>query len=431
MRRLTTLYIAMFLSLISLCSAQQQNHPSTAGSQNISSPGLVYIQNTTSPQTANFDITGNGVVWGTLQGNFIQGNKINNYGAYQVGGTNVLSIGLATDGNLFVGSGAGPGTVQGAGQGNAFLGYQTGYHNTTGFNNVFSGAQAGFSNTTGGGNVYAGFQAGYSNQTNGHNTAIGSWAGFANIGYANTFLGDSAGSQNTTGSSNVFVGFGAGSLNFSGNNDIYIGTYGPESGSEDGAIRIGNQNQSAAFISGIYGTNVHGNYVYISANGQLGTASSSRRFKEQIKDMGDSTDALMKLRPVTFLYKPEFANGDRTLQYGLIAEEVAEIYPDLVSYEKDGKTPYTVRYQYLASMLLNEVQKQYHRADEQGQLIESQQKQIEGQRSQIEVQRTEITAQSQQIENLKQELQLQNASMQERMSKLESLVDRKTTVARK
>ena len=77
--------------------------------------------------------------------------------------------------------------------------------------------------------------------------------------------------------------------------------------------------------------------------------------------MGDSTSALMKLRPVTFLYKPEYANGEQTLQYGLIAEEVAKIYPELVAYDNDGQ-PYSVRYQYLSNMLLNEVQKQYRRA---------------------------------------------------------------------
>ena len=77
--------------------------------------------------------------------------------------------------------------------------------------------------------------------------------------------------------------------------------------------------------------------------------------------MGDSSSALMKLRPVTFLYKPEYDKGPRTLQYGLIAEEVAEVYPDLVAYDPEGK-PYTVKYQYLTTMLLNEVQKQYHRA---------------------------------------------------------------------
>ena len=124
--------------------------------------------------------------------------------------------------------------------------------------------------------------------------------------------------------------------------------------------------------------------------------------------MGDSTDALMKLRPVTFLYKPEYARGDRTLQYGLIAEEVAKVYPELVAYDKDGQ-PYTVRYQHLAPMLLNELQKQYRQAEEQSRVIAEQQAQIRDQQ--------------QQIEGLKQQLQVQNASLQERLSRLEKLAD--------
>jgi hypothetical protein len=91
--------------------------------------------------------------------------------------------------------------------------------------------------------------------------------------------------------------------------------------------------------------------------------------------MGDITSALMNLRPVTFYYKHEYDNGPRTLQYGLIAEEVAKIYPDLVAFNPDG-SPYTVRYQYLSSMLLNEVQKQYHRERQQAEVIQSQQQQI-------------------------------------------------------
>ncbi len=116
--------------------------------------------------------------------------------------------------------------------------------------------------------------------------------------------------------------------------------------------------------------------------------------------MGDSTAALMKLRPVTFVYKPEYANGERALQYGLIAEEVAKVYPELVAYDKDGQ-PYSVRYQYLSTMLLNEVQKQYRRAEAEAEQIKTQQ---------------------QEIETLRQQLQLQDASLQERLSRLEKLV---------
>jgi hypothetical protein len=114
----------------------------------------------------------------------------------------------------------------------------------------------------------------------------------------------------------------------------------------------------------------------VDSNGQLGTIVSSRRFKEQIRDMGDSSRALMNLRPVTFLYKPEYDKGQRTLQYGLVAEEVAEVYPDLVAYDPDGK-PYTVKYQYLTTMLLNEVQKQYHRAEAEAKVITEQEEKIE------------------------------------------------------
>ena len=95
-----------------------------------------------------------------------------------------------------------------------------------------------------------------------------------------------------------------------------------------------------------------------TTTGQLGVASSSRRFKEQILDMGEGSSRLFQLRPVTFFYKPQYDDGSHTLQYGLIAEEVAKVYPDMVAYDKDGQ-PYTVKYQYLAPMLLNELQKQH------------------------------------------------------------------------
>jgi DNA repair exonuclease SbcCD ATPase subunit len=144
--------------------------------------------------------------------------------------------------------------------------------------------------------------------------------------------------------------------------------------------------------------------VYVNSNGQLGTQTSSLRFKEQIADMGDSTSALMKLRPVTFVYKPEYQNGDRTLQYGLIAEEVAQVYPELVAYDNDGQ-PYSVRYQYLTPMLLNEAQRQYRRAEAQAEVIKSQEQKIDSQQSQIE-------------------------EMQQRLSRLEALIGARVNTAR-
>ena len=129
-------------------------------------------------------------------------------------------------------------------------------------------------------------------------------------------------------------------------------------------------------MAGIYGvTSASGVPVFINSNGQLGTQTSSRRYKEEIREMGDATAALMKLRPVTFYYKHEYDNGPRTLQYGLIAEEVAKVFPELVAYNTDG-SPYTVRYQFLSSMLLNEVQKQYRRGQDQAEVIQAQEQQI-------------------------------------------------------
>jgi len=346
-----------------------------------------YVQNGTSQQSsANFNISGNG-----------SANSFNTVTTYQIGSSSVLGIGSSNDQNLFVGVGAGSNNIAGQGTSNVFSGYQAGYSNTYGHGNTFSGYRAGYSNTgTSGGD-----------------------------GSFNVFFGSMAGSSNTTGTFNIFVGDSAGTTNQAGDNDIYIGSDGnPAGGDESDTIRIGTPSgdgfgQSAAYIVGIYNAGVDDNGVpvYVDDNNKLGISVSSRRFKEQIEDMGDSTSPLMKLRPVTFLYKPEYSKGHRTLQYGLIAEEVAEVYPELVAYDKDGQ-PYTVRYQYLAPMLLNEVQKQYRRAEQQSEIVASQQAQIR--------------AQQQEIEGLRQQLQLQNASLQERLSRLEKLADSQAqTVARK
>ncbi len=139
--------------------------------------------------------------------------------------------------------------------------------------------------------------------------------------------------------------------------------------------------QTSAYIAGIYG-GVPGSPnspVCVDANGTLGTTGcsstpSSRRFKEQITDMGDRSSKLFQLRPVTFLYKPQYDDGSHALQYGLIAEEVAELYPDMVGYDKDGQ-PSSVKYQSLTPMLLNEVQKQNAQLQSQGEAIQLQREQ--------------------------------------------------------
>jgi hypothetical protein len=389
-----------------------------------------YIQNGTSQQTtANFNISGNG-----------SANSFNSVTTYQIGGNSVVSIGNPVNPeNLFLGVGAGASDVSEQGQYNVFTGFQAGYSNTTGSSNTFAGFgagtlnttgsqnaffgyqagnvntlgadnaffgnQAGYSNILGTDNAFFGYQAGYSNIGSGNgdgseNTFSGYQAGYSNtasyntfsgyqaglsntLGQANTFNGYQAGYSNIGGNGNIAIGFGGGLNLTTGNNNIDVGNPGCNYPcSESNVIRIGGDvgtgygPQTAAYMVGIYGVNVGGIPVQINSNGQLGAQTSSRRFKEQIADMGDSTSALMKLRPVTFLYKPEYSKSDRTLQYGLVAEEVAKVYPELVAYDKDGQ-PYTVRYQYLAPMLLNELQKQHAVVSAQQDVIQSQQEQID------------------------------------------------------
>jgi hypothetical protein len=153
------------------------------------------------------------------------------------------------------------------------------------------------------------------------------------------------------------IGYSAGSNVTTNSGNIYIDNSGEST--DNGTIRIGSF-ESATFIQGIYGVTTGFNDavpVLVDMNGQLGTISSSRRYKEDIHDMGDASSGLLRLRPVTFRYQKPFADGSKPMQYGLIAEEVAEIYPDLVVRSADGQIE-TVKYQLLDPMLLNEVQKQ-------------------------------------------------------------------------
>jgi hypothetical protein len=202
-------------------------------------------------------------------------------------------------------------------------------------------------NTGGVGNTASGYLAMNLNTTGNYNTANGFFA-----------LG-----LDSTGSNNIAIGYQAGYSILGGSNNIDVGNQGGLA--DSGVIRIGTQGtQTATSIAGIYGAAPTTNanlLVCIDATGTLGTTGcsntpSSQRFKDQIADMGDTSSKLLQLRPVTFLYKPEYDDGSHSLQYGLIAEEVAKLYPEMVGYDKDGQ-PNSVKYQSLAPMLLNEVQK--------------------------------------------------------------------------
>src|SRR6266498_2248475 len=237
--------------------------------------------------------------------------------------------------------------------------------NTTGGFNTATGAGALNLNTTGGSNTASGYFALFSNTTGSNNTANGASALNNNTtGFSNTATGIQALFNNTIGSDNIALGFLAGVNLTTGSNNIYIGTSGGSSG-ESAKIRIGTQGtQTATFIAGISGVTVPGGVgVIVGTNGKLGTTTSSARYKEQIKPMDKMSEAIHSLRPVTFRYKQEL-DPEGILQFGLVAEEVAKVHPDLVARDEEGK-PYTVRYEAVNAMLLNEFLKEHRRVEEQ------------------------------------------------------------------
>jgi hypothetical protein len=239
--------------------------------------------------------------------------------------------------------------------------------NTTGDSNTASGTFALSSNTTGGNNTASGFAALFSNTTGEYNTASGTRAGGKQTGSYNTSLGAEAAFRGDllddtlllTGNNNIAVGYQAGSQwganNTAISNNIAIGHVG--GATDANTIRIGTS-QTRTFIAGIRGIRVTKTQaVLVDANGQIGTSRSSIRYKEDVHTMGDASNPLMNLRPVTFRYKEAESDGSKPIQYGLIAEEVEKVMPDLVIYNAQG-TPESVAYETLPSLLLNEYQKQ-------------------------------------------------------------------------
>ncbi|MGD0905059.1 MAG: tail fiber domain-containing protein [Terracidiphilus sp.] len=188
-------------------------------------------------------------------------------------------------------------------------------------------------------------------------------------GWFNTTLGPWALASNTTGGWNIAVGIYAGYYNLDWTNyNIEIGSYGAST--DNRVVRIGS-GQTAFYAAGVDGTAIGGSIpLYINSNGQLGTVNSSIRFKEDVHDMAAASDGLMRLRPVTFRYKQPYADGSKPIDYGLIAEEVAEVYPDLVVKGADGQIQ-TVQYQKLTPMLLNELQKQHKQLEQQIAAVEN------------------------------------------------------------
>jgi endosialidase-like protein len=255
-----------------------------------------------------------------------------------------------------------------SGKDNTAIGASALFSNVEGGENTAVGYQALADNTGGGGDTATGWQALQSNTTGSENTATGIQALLNNTrGFENTANGFLALGGNIIGNFNIALGANAGT-DTTGSNNIDIGNIGVAG--EANTIRIGNTvatlyndgithpAQTHTFIAGIRGrttANANAIPVVIDSAGQLGTTSSSGRFKKEIKPMDKASEAILALKPVTFHYKSDSAG---TPQFGLIAEEVAAVNPDLVVRDENGEI-YTVRYDAVNAMLLNEFLKEH------------------------------------------------------------------------
>ena len=276
--------------------------------------------------------------------------------------------------------------------------------NTTGFENTATGVDALAVNTTGFQNTADGIFALNLNTTGYRNTATG-FAALANntTGRNNTADGLDALKNNTTGNNNIALGFEAGNKLFTGSNNIYIGSHGDFSQSR--TIRIGDPStHERTAIAGISGVTVAaGVGVIIDASGQLGTVVSSARFKEGIKPMEEASEAILRLKPVTFRYKHDL-DPEGIPQFGLVAEDVEKVNPDLVARDEQGK-PYTVRYEAVNTMLLNEFLKDHKKVESLEKAVAEQQKDNAAMRSMLKEQAAQIQKVSARLEVTKTEAQ--------------------------
>jgi Chaperone of endosialidase len=251
------------------------------------------------------------------------------------------------------------------GIGNTAIGSQALYRNTT-HSNTAIGVSALFSNTSGVGNTAIGSYSLNDNIVGGDNTATGSSALQNNIGSLNTANGALALFHNTSGAANTAIGnYALG--NSTGSNNTALGaSAGNGVTTASNVICIGTPGfnvSNRCFIGNIYGVMAgFGTAVYINSSGQLGTSTSSQRFKDNIKPMGKASEAILALKPVTFHYKKNL-DPEGIPQFGLVAEEVEKVNPDLVIRDKEGK-PYTVRYDQVNAMLLNEFLKEHKTVQE-------------------------------------------------------------------
>ena len=282
------------------------------------------------------------------------------------------------------------------------------WSNTHGSLNTAIGDNALFSNTVGFQNTAVGGWALVNNNTGNANVAIGSLAAYSNFtGGGNTAVGEQALFDNQSGNYNIALGFAAGTRT-TGSNNIVIGDIGVEG--ESNTIRIGGDGfgggpQTAAFIAGISGTAVVGDAVVVDGNGQLGTVASSARFKKNIKPMDKTSEAILALKPVSFQYR---SDSKGIPQFGLIAEEVAKVNPDLVVRNRNDEI-YSVRYEAVNAMLLNEFLKEHRTVQDLKSTVAKQEATIAQQQTSFQ---SKLAEQQKQIDALTAGLQKVSAQLE-------------------
>ncbi|MGC1321019.1 MAG: tail fiber domain-containing protein [Candidatus Udaeobacter sp.] len=332
-------FTAVALGLLALCPGMQAVSPPPDGGY----PG----QNTAEGQSALSRLAGGtyntALGWATL--------------GFNVTGNFNTAVGAATllnnTGDENTATGAGALLSNTSGDDNTANGAFALFNNTAGHSNTATGADALLSNTTGTSNTANGIGALHSNTTGGQNTANGAGALFDNTaGAQNTAMGDDALANNTTGGNNIALGFGAAGKVMTASNVICIGA-------------SGNNVDNSCYVGNIFGaTASNGVAVLVNSNGRLGTVTSSKRFKQDIKRMDNVSEALYSLKPVSFRYQKQVdPEGTSATQLGLVAEDVEKVNPNLVVRDKEGK-PYSVRYDQVNAMLLNEFLKEHKTVQE-------------------------------------------------------------------
>jgi hypothetical protein len=317
---------------------------------------------------------------------------------------------VALTGCCNTGSGAFALSANTAGSNNTGSGVFALYSNTTGDANTAAGTSALFYNTTGFDNTASGVEALYSNTIGNYNEASGHVALYYNTsGSGNEASGHAALYLNTTGSYNVAVGYAAGYEQTTGSNNIYISHRGVAG--ESGVTRIATPDtQTKTYVAGISGTQVTGSAVYVTSTGQLGVLASSERYKTAIEPIGVNTKKLEQLRPVSFHLR---ADPEGAVQYGLIAEEVDKVYPELVIRDDKGKIQ-GVRYDELAPMLLNEMQGEHKETSEKIQMLTEENADQATEIRDLKRQHEEMQKQLAELNDLKQELHAAIRQLQSR-----------------